>query len=297
MGEDVNAPTWHVPLRHADRGWFDYNPMLMAVPTALWHHSASVEDRDRLVRLRALSGHDWRTVRSFRSKEEAGHEEPWLAFLSGDNPDYPEKILAAAQAQVRHRLARMELYRGQRVPEADIHLWQQSNPVVTEALVQLTWGGPQVVYNGGLQQARIRYYDATARRPGLPPSVAALVTGIEPQATVVDLVNLDPLKGRSVILQAGAYAEHRIQAVEYTLCEDPSWVGDLYDYGHRPPEVTSVSMDMEGPWVQVDLPRSSTIRLTLRISRRTQRPSYRTPFDPQTVQGTACDVGLPVDEP
>jgi len=42
-------------------------------------------------------------VRSFRSKEEAGHEEPWFTYLIGDNPDYPEMILAAAQAQVRHR--------------------------------------------------------------------------------------------------------------------------------------------------------------------------------------------------
>ena len=75
---------------------------------------ASDADRDRHRRLRAASGYDWRTVRSFRSKEEAGHEEPWLAFLDGENPDYPERILAAAQAQVRHRLARMERYRGPR---------------------------------------------------------------------------------------------------------------------------------------------------------------------------------------
>jgi hypothetical protein len=130
-----------------------------------------------------------RVVRSFRSKEEAGHEEPWFTFLAGDNPGYPEKILAAAQAQVRHRLARMQAYRDLDVSEADIHLWQQCNPVATEALVQLTWGGPQVIYNGGLQQARVRYYDAGRRRPGLPESVAALVSGIDPQATVVDLVN------------------------------------------------------------------------------------------------------------
>ena len=64
--------------------------------------------------LRERSGYDWRTVRSFRSKEEAGHEEPWFTFLAGDNPDYPEKILAAAQAQARHRLARMRAYRGRR---------------------------------------------------------------------------------------------------------------------------------------------------------------------------------------
>ena len=149
LGEAVTAPTMLVPFRHSDRGWFDYNPMLASVPMALWHHGSDPAGRRRLAELRERAGYDWRIVRSFRNKEEAGHEEPWFAFLTGDNPDYPEKILAAAQAQVRHRLARMRAHRDVDVPEADIHLWQQCNPVVTEALVQLTWGGPQVIYNGG----------------------------------------------------------------------------------------------------------------------------------------------------
>jgi hypothetical protein len=278
LGEDVRTPTLHVPYRYADRGWFDYNPMLMAVPMALWHHSAAPADRERIERLRAAGGHDWRTVRSFRGKEEAGHEEPWFAFLAGDNPDYPERILAAAQAQVRHRLARMERYRGREVAEADIHLWQQSNPVVTEALVQLTWGGPQVSYNGGLQQARVRYYDAQAGRPGLPPAVAALVSRIDPEATTVDLVNLDPLAGRAVIVQAGAFAEHTIRAVRHTGCADRSWIGDLYDYGHGQPAVTSLSTVVNGPWLRVELPRSTRVRLTLRLDLNSRTASYRTPF-------------------
>jgi len=280
LAEDVHTPTLHVPFRYQDEGWFDYNPMLMSVPTALWHHSAAPLDRERLDRLRRGSGYDWRTVRPFRTKEEAGHEEPWLAFLTGDDPGYPERILAAAQAQVRHRLTRMERHRGAEVPEADIHLWQQSNPVVTEALVQLTWGGPQVIYNGGLQQARVRYYDAAARRPGLPPSVAALVSSVDPAATVVELVNLDPWQPRSVIVQAGAFAEDTIQTVAHTGCTDPSWIGDLYDYGHRRPEVTSAETTVDGPWLQVELPRSTRVRLTIRLAQRTRRPSYRTPFDP-----------------
>jgi hypothetical protein len=218
-------------------------------------------------------------VRPFRSKEEAGHEEPWLAFLAGEAPDYPEKILAAAQAQVRHRLARMELYRDTDVPEEDIHLWQQSNPVVTEALVQLTWGGPQVVYNGGLQQARLRYFDASRRRAGLPPSVAALVSSIDPQATVVELVNLDPESGCSLVVQAGAFAEHTIRTVEYSVCNETSWIGDLYDYGHRAPTVEASEAVVGGAWLRVEMPRSSRVRLTLRLDLHSNTPSYRTPFD------------------
>jgi hypothetical protein len=288
LAEAVTAPTLLVPYRHSDRGWFDYNPMLTAVPMALWHHGGDAADRRRLDELRQAAGYDWRTVRSFRSKEEAGHEEPWFTFLAGQNPDYPEKILAAAQAQVRHRLARMQAYRGTDIAEADIHLWQQCNPVVTEALVQLTWGGPQVIYNGGLQQARVRYYDADRRRPGLPDSVAALVGSIDPRATVVDLVNLDPEQERTVVVQAGAFAEHTIEAVRYTACQDRAWLGRLYDYGHGEPAVTEHRADAGGPWLTVRLPASTRIRLTLELALRTRPPTYATPFPalPATAGGS-----------
>jgi hypothetical protein len=282
--DDVRTPTLHVPYRHGDQGWFDHNPMPLVVPAALWHHSGAEADRERIERLRAASGIDWTTIRPFRSKEESGHEEAWYSFLAGDDPGYPERILATAQAQARHRLARMERYRDHDVPEADIHLWQLSNPVVTEALVQLTWGGPQVLYNGGLQQARVRYYDAEARRPGLPPSVAALVSAIDPEATVVDLVNLDPEHARTVVVQAGAFAEHTIDSVGHTVCEDPTWIGDLYDYGHRQPRESATSILVGGPWLTVELPRSTRVRLTLALSLRARRPSYATPFDERTGQ-------------
>jgi hypothetical protein len=82
-----------------------------------------------------------------------------------------------------------------------------------------------------------------------------------------------------VIVQAGAFAEHDIRAVTYTTCEDPSWIGDLYDYGHRQPTVDSESVDVAGPWLTVELPASTTIRLTLRLDLRANQPSYRSPFD------------------
>jgi hypothetical protein len=286
LREDVTVPTLLVPFRHSDRGWFDYNPMLTSVPMALWHHSNDAADLRRLADLRERAGYDWRTVRPFRSKEEAGHDEPWFAFLAGDNPGYPERILAAAQAQVRHRLARRRRYRGTDIAEADIHVWQQCNPVVTEALVQLTWGGPQVLYNGGLQQARVRYYDAERRRPGLPDSVAALVSGIDPSATVVELVNLSALQDRTVIVQAGAFAEHIIESVGYTRCPDDSWIGGLYDYGHGEPAVTELLADIGEPWLTVGLPASTRIRLTLRLSLRSRTPSYATPFGGDPDRGT-----------
>jgi len=109
--------------------------------------------------------------------------------------------------------------------------------------------------------------------------VAALVSSIDPQATTVDLVNLDPLAGRAVIVQAGAFAEDTIRAVRHTGCADGSWIGDLYDYGHGQPAVTALSTVVNGPWLRVELPRSTRIRLTLRLDLHTRTGSYRTPFN------------------
>jgi hypothetical protein len=98
---------------------------------------------------------------------------------------------------------------------------------------------------------------------------------------VVDLVNLDPRRPRSVIVQAGAFAEHTIRHVRHSVCDDPSWVGDMYDYGPSTPTVTTAGQPVDGPCVQVDLPPSTQIRLTFELDLRTRTPSYRTPFDPR----------------
>ena len=42
LGSDAATPTLLVPFRHSDRGWFDYNPMLAAVPMMIWHYSTAL---------------------------------------------------------------------------------------------------------------------------------------------------------------------------------------------------------------------------------------------------------------
>jgi hypothetical protein len=108
--------------------------------------------------------------------------------------------------------------------------------------------------------------------------MAALVSSIDPRATVVDLVNLDPEQDRTVIVQAGAFAEHTVEAARYTACPDGSWLGGLYDYGHGEPAVTERHAEVGGPWLTVRLPASTRIRLTLTLALRARTPSYATPF-------------------
>lgn len=281
LGPAAEQDTLLVPYRHSDRGWFDWNPVQTSVPMALWHYTADPDDRARIDALRSASGYPWQRVRAFRDKEEAGHEEPWYAYLAGDAPDYPAAGLAAAHAQARRRLALMEQLAGQEVREPDIHRWQNLNPVVTEVLTQLTWGGPQVVYNGGMAQARLRYYDAARRRPGLPPDVAALVTCIDPDATSVTLVNLSGTGSRTVIVQAGAFAEHDIIAARYEAA-DPGWTGSHGDYVPGAQERSAHRAKVDGPWLDVILPPGCEISLTLALAMRVRTPALRTPwFDPR----------------
>ena len=158
-GMDANLETFVVPQRYRDSGWFDYQPMPLTHPAAVWNMSMDEADWERIETLRDKSNYDWNAVTSFRNKGDDGHEAPWLLFLQGDNPDYPEQILGAAYAQVARRMQQI------RDDEADItqvhiHHWQQLNPVTTEALVQLTLGAPQVIYYGGMLLTRVRYFDA-----------------------------------------------------------------------------------------------------------------------------------------
>ena len=207
--------TFLVPYRYGDAGWFDWQPLSPVFPSALWNLSMAEGDWERIEQVRSKEAYDWREVVCFHNKEDCGHEQPWLRFLADDNPDYPERILQAAHQEVTRRLA---LVRGETEvgTHHNIHLWQEVNPVSSEALVQQTLGAPQPIYNGGLLHARLRYYDARARRPGPPPDVAALVTKLEGGRTVVRLVNLNSNAGRELVIQAGAYGEHRFSGVQYT---------------------------------------------------------------------------------
>src|SRR6185312_5029043 len=107
--------------------------------------------------------------------------------------------------------------------------WQELNPVVSEALVQLTLGGPQIVYNGGLLHTAVRYFDVEHRRPGLPPDVAALVTRLDESGVSLHLVNLSPFVARDLIVQAGAFGEHHFVRATYDV-RASDFPGDLARY-------------------------------------------------------------------
>jgi hypothetical protein len=281
---DESEDVFVVPYRYTDgvdgeeAGWFDYQPLSAVYPTAIWNQSMDLADWDRIERLRAAETYDWREVKAFRNKEEGGHDQPWLRFLAGDNPTYPEEILQAAYANVCRRLA-LIAQDDLDLTQVYIHHWQEHNPVVTEALVQLTLGAPQIIYNGGLLHCRLRYFDVgdgeggTKMRPGLPQDVAALVSALEAERTVVTLVNLSVTQTRTVLIQAGGFGEHQFVSARYEV-RVSDYPGSNKTYAAPPLETESATTPVNDRFLKVILPPATEITLDLAMSCHVNQPSY-----------------------
>ncbi|MBI3695892.1 MAG: hypothetical protein HY238_13760 [Acidobacteria bacterium] len=131
----------------------------------------------------------------------------WIAFLEGQEPDYPEKALRSSLARVRAKVAAMR----RDTTTADTRLadyLMDFNPATTDSLAELTLGG-YLTGNIWTLHSRLRYFDPVAGRAGLPPDVAALVEKLTPDSVTLTLVNTNQVQSRTVLLQAGAYAEHQ----------------------------------------------------------------------------------------
>ncbi|MGH7020736.1 MAG: hypothetical protein ACREEY_12685, partial [Brevundimonas sp.] len=97
------------------------------------------------------------------------------------------------------------------------------NPCSVTALMHQTMGAlhiarpswaPSSANAGGSPLfARLRYFDADARRAGLPPDTAALIDRMTATETGLTLVNLSQTLTRTVVIQGGGYGEHRIRDV------------------------------------------------------------------------------------
>lgn len=282
-GAAMPAPdeTFVVPYRYGDAGWFDWQPLAPMYPAALWGMSLAQADMDRIAELRRRSNYDWAAVYPFRSKEDAGHEAPWFEFLAGRNAEYPERALRAAMGQVYWHLDRI------REDDADltkvyIHHWQERNPLTAEALVQLTLGAPQMIYNGGLLIAPLRYFDGDRDRPGLPADVAALVTAVSDESITLTLVNLSPADARSVVIQAGVFGEHAFTEARYSARGPDSIYPQSetnYTYASSPyaqpdPQPVTQTLAVDDTHLRIDLPPGTEIELVLGMRRYVNQASY-----------------------
>lgn len=281
---------FRVPTRKNAEGWWAWAPMDRSYMASLWFMSRDQSDWARLEKIRQREKSDWRAIIDFHNKMDAGHDAPWLRYLAGDMPDYPEKILASAYGQVNARMslirdnvmlldtdpARFDKVNANAVDLTQVseHHWQSVNPVSTEALVQLMLGAPQMQYNGGLLHASVRYFDPQQKRPGVPRDVAALVKKIDADRTVVELVNLSPFESRDVILQAGTFGEHSFTAVKYMRTVERPGPGPR----RRPVQTAEHTVDVNNKVFQVHLAPGADITLDASVRRFANKPTYAFPW-------------------
>ena len=136
----------------------------------------------------------------------------WIDFLDGRAAGYPEQALERDLASIQQRLAALRRDTTTAATRLADNMLDY-NPASTESLVQLMWGGLQPGRDGGLLNARLRYFDPVRSRAGVPDDVAALVSELSDTRTTVTLVNLNVSETRTVIVQGGGYGEHQLLSV------------------------------------------------------------------------------------
>jgi hypothetical protein len=177
------------PTMFGNQGWYGWRDTPWNVGALeVWYWSQKPQDRARI------------------------GESRWIDFLEKKNPAYPE---AALERDLKSIPARLQSIRQDKTPPekrlADNML--DYNPAATESLVQLMWGALMPGRPGGLLNARLRYFDPERQRAGVPQDVAALISELSDTRTTVTLINLNPSRARTVIVQGGGYGEHQLVSV------------------------------------------------------------------------------------
>jgi hypothetical protein len=75
-------------------------------------------------------------------------------------------------------------------------------------------GGIMPLWHGQLLLCRFLYFDPQGRRPGIPDDCAALVETMTDDRATLALINTNQHESRTILVQTGAYAEHRCLSVQ-----------------------------------------------------------------------------------
>ena len=185
---------------------------------------------------------------------------PWLYFVLGRNPDFPRRIMEADMARIQQRMRGMS--QDKTVDwERRSDDTQGFNPVSTHALVNLTCGGVGPVWDSTLLLTEVWHFDPERKRPGLPPDVAALVDSITKDSVGLHVVNCCQTEPRTVVVQGGAYGEHRILEIE----------------------AAGKKMPVNGHYATVELAPGAGGRLVLKVQRLANRPSAGLPWEREMI--------------
>jgi hypothetical protein len=223
----------NTPRMYGDDGWYGYVPELYKLNNLeLYFLSMKPEDRQRTA------------------------HEPWLDYLEGENPGYPEQALQADLDNVRKRVLGMR----QDTTTPDTRLADDPmkfNPASVTSLIHLMQGGLHITRRASVLHCRLRYFDPIQRRAGIPKDVAALVESMTCDGVTLSLVNVNQTESRTLVVQAGAYAEHQ--------------------FGHIINGKNKVKVD--GAFFSIKLAPGCGAKLQIEMKRFVNRPTLIFPWD------------------
>jgi hypothetical protein len=221
------------PRMHGDDGWYAFEPEKYSHgAAAVYYWSMDPADLARV--------------------PAAG----WLAFLQGRDADFPERALRADFETIRRKVE------GQRrdTTTPDTRLADDPmkfNPATVETLVNLMLGGLHPGHLGSVLHCRLRYFDPSKRRSGMPDDVAALVEKLSADAVTVILINVNQSEPRTLVAQAGGYAEHQFTRVR----------------------VSDQDLPLNGPRLTVQLAPGAGAKLEFKMRRYANVPTMAQPWE------------------
>jgi hypothetical protein len=224
------------PRMYGDSGWYAYEPSpWSAGALECYFFTCDPKDRARL----------------------PGNE--WIAFLEGNNPEYPEQALRSDFERIRGKIDAMH----QDNTTQDTRLADdpmEFNPATVGTLRQLMMAGLDPGRGGALLHCRLRYFDPVKKRAGIPPDIGALIDQMTADQVAVTLVNLHQTQSRELVVQTGAYAEHQCLYVE----------------------INQQRISVDKPDFTVRLAPGAGARLVIHTKRFVNQPTFSFPWDSVT---------------
>lgn len=261
------------PIRYNEEGWHHFRSENPSDYLHLWFMSQSESDWDEIERL---------TKAQIESRGRIIDQDlEWAQFIKGHNPAYAARALRNELKTVIRKIEFIQKEHGD--PETFVdNKWILVDPMKLDSLVRLTIGGLPVKVQGEMLYSQVRYFDGERRRAGLPPDVAALVTRIEKDLVELEVVNLNAVESRQLVVQGGAYGEHVFESVEFTQVADiQPPVRDVRNprSGMIEQALTESRKELGAGAFAVDLAPGSGSKLSIKIKRHASKPSFEFPWN------------------
>ncbi|MDA0348342.1 MAG: hypothetical protein O3C43_17900 [Verrucomicrobia bacterium] len=243
-----------IPRRHDERGWYDFIPEPAYPYLNLWFVSQNENDWQQIERLAE--------AQKQTSGKLSDPDLQWAYFVKGRNPDFAERAFRRDLKTIARKVELIQNEHGDSETWVD-NKWINMDPMEMENLTRLSVGGIPIHVRGEMLHSQVRYFDGERRRSGLPPDVAAMVSGIERDWIEVEVVNLNLFEPRQLIIQGGAYGEHHFLSVDFKQASAEQPVG-------RTVKASAFALDLSPG-------AGSTLKIHL--ERYSNQPSYEYPWD------------------